>query len=351
VATGRAAQERGVVSDITIRELAPHDLDPVRWVIYRAYHEVLLELYGRESAMQYEVRSLDFMAMYLRRDLKGSFVAETEDGKIAGVLFCFVWGEVGWFGSLAVAPELQGRGVAQRLTRRAIDYLRERGCARIGLETWPEAARTRHLYEKLGFVRGRQTIKLSRAALIDPTAARSAAWIITWVTPADRSALERALEWVDEITRSASTGEAGGALDLRNEVRVPVISSFGELVVLHEVDGPPRAFALVFTRKPSGAPVGALDVRLMLAAPAQSQSGASDERVLEAMLAALDERAHGLGVRTVTCDVNLSHARAAQLLRERGYRPIYELIRMELPRDRDDGAARSSRLEYARWAG
>jgi ribosomal protein S18 acetylase RimI-like enzyme len=158
-AAGPPAEADGIV----IREMRPEDMDPLRWVIYRAYYEILLELYGAESATHYEVRSLDFMALYLRRDPAGSFVAETPDGGMAGSLFCFVWGQVGWFGSLAVAPEWQGRGLGQRLTIRAIDYLRSRGCIRIGLETWPTAPLTRHMYSKLGFEISRPTLKLSRS--------------------------------------------------------------------------------------------------------------------------------------------------------------------------------------------
>ncbi|HEU5314958.1 MAG TPA: GNAT family N-acetyltransferase [Chloroflexota bacterium] len=345
MATGPAETARGAAGGISVRELTPADLDPLRWVIYRAYYEVLLELYGRESASRYEVRSLDFMAMYLRRDPHGSFVAETADGTLAGGLFCFVWGEVGWFGSLAVAPQLQGKGVAQRLTQRAIDYLRARGCRRIGLETWPEAERTRHLYTKLGFERGRLTVKLSRRVTPATTGA-AAGWVVSWVTPAQREGIERAIEAVSEISRAAASGDARP--EFANEVRVAVVSSFGELAVVRDEGGMPRAFALALTRKPSGAPVGSLDVRLMVVA--SGGHNGDDVAALDALLAALDGRARRLSARGVTCDVNLAHDRAAGLLRQRGFRPIYELVRMELPRDGDD-ATSSPTLEYARWAG
>src|SRR5688572_7800211 len=137
---------RSAAPALTIRTLRPADLDPLRWVIYRAYFQVLLDLYGGEAAQQYEVRSLDFMSLYLRRNAEGCFVAESEDGTLAGGLFCFVWGDVGWFGSLAVAPEFQGQGVGQRLSQAAVDYLQAQGCRRIGLETWPTLALTQHLY-------------------------------------------------------------------------------------------------------------------------------------------------------------------------------------------------------------
>src|SRR5687768_12968905 len=187
------AEGMKAVPALTIRTLRPGDLDPLRWVIYRAYYEVLLELYGAEAAQQYEVRSLDFMALYLRRNAEGCFVAESEDGSMAGGLFCFVWGEVGWFGSLAVAPEWQGRGLGRRLTQTAVEYLREQGCRRIGLETWPALERTRRLYEKLGFERCEPTLKLSRS-LSDGGGRSSAAgagdgWRAEWTRAGDGGGL------------------------------------------------------------------------------------------------------------------------------------------------------------------
>ena len=340
MATGAA-----VVSGVTIRPLEPRDLEPLRWVIYRAYYEVLLELYGRDSASQYEVRSLDFMRMYLRRDPAGNFVAQTEDGTVAGGLFCFAWGEVGWFGSLAVAPELQGRGIAQQLTVRAVEYLRSLGCRRVGLETWPTAERTRHLYTKLGFEPGRTTLKLSRP--LRAAGAAGTAVRMEWVSVGEQGGLERALQAVGEVTAraEAASGGEGGTSDYRNEVRVPVASGFGEVAVLRDERGEPVAFALVYVRKPSGAPVGALDVRLMVIV------ANDDERTIDALLVGLEARARELAARSLTFDVNLRFARAAALLRERGFRPIYELIRMEVPAGGMDISGRSTRLEYARWAG
>ena len=329
---------------LTIRSLRPADLDPLRWVIYRAYFDVLLELYGAEAAQQYEVRSLDFMALYLRRNAEGCFVAESEDGSIAGGLFCFVWGEVGWFGSLAVAPEWQRRGLAQRLTLRAVEYLREKGCKRIGLETWPTLQLTRHLYEKLGFVRGEATLKLSRAVA---EGAVGGGWSAEWLRAGEPSRLADGLVSVQDV--SARVDGAGGQgearADFSEEVRVAVGSGFAELVVMKDVSGAAAACALAYTRKPSGAAVRSLDVRLMLVSPEAGEGG------LDALLGALDRRAGDLECRSVTCDVNLRYAAAAHALRVRGFRQIYELVRMELPVDGVDLSAKSGALEFARWAG
>lgn len=332
---------------ITIRTMRPGDLEPMRWVVYRAYYEILLDLYGADTASQYELRSPDFMAMYLRRDSAGNFVAESDTGTIVGGLFCFVWGEVGWFGSLAVAPEWQGHKIGQRLTQRAIDYLHGRGCKRIGLETWPKAPLTRHLYTKLGFQPGRMTVKLSR-----PAAARALqpGWDLQWVRVGDIAGLNVALDAVDQITQAMHL--AGTAtdprLEYRSEVRVPVASGWAELALLYDRFGTPAAFALCYVKKPSGKAVTALDVRLLLVAP--STHGSSDGTALVALLAACDQRALELGCQAVTCDVHAANERAAALLREQRFRPIYELIRMELPVPAS-APERNDLIHCARWAG
>ena len=331
---------------VTVRQMTPADMDPLRWVIYRAYYQLLLDLYGADSAGQYEVRSLDFMALYLRRDAAGSFVAQTEDGGIAGGLFCFVWGEVGWFGSLAVAPEFQGRAAGQALTQHAIDYLRQRGCRRIGLETWPKAPLTRHLYTKLGFKLCRPTIKLSREVSTPPPPA-SDAWSVSWTSSGDPTALDTTLDAVSDLTEAvrAAVPPSEARVDYRQEVRVPVAGGFAEAAVLRDTQGIPHALGLVYTRKPSGGPTAALDIRLLLVSPS------GGEPALAAILAACDRRAFQLGAHSVTCDVNLRHTRAAALLRERGFRPTYELVRMELPAPGIDLTARTQAIECARWAG
>jgi ribosomal protein S18 acetylase RimI-like enzyme len=337
--------QTGGAREITVRTMGPSDLEPMRWVVYRAYYEILLSLYGPETALQYELRSPDFMAMYLRREPQGCFVAESIDHTVAGGLFCFVWGEVGWFGSLAVAPEWQGQGIGQRLTRRAIEYLRGRGCRQVGLETWPSASLTRHMYTKLGFETARRTVKLLRPASTPPLAAD---WACRWVQVGDVAALSTALEAVNHITQSLSS--AGGphapAIDYRAEVRVPVASGWAELAILEDRSGEPVAFGLCYVKKPSGKPVEALDIRLLAVAP-----GRWATRALDALLAACARRAIELGCSSLTCDVNLCHERAVSLLRARGFRPVYELIRMEIPVAGIDIRARNDLINCARWAG
>ena len=76
-----------------------------------------------------------------------------EDDKIVayiGFTAFLGWGHID---RVAVAPELQGKGLGLRLTRFATDRLVRVGARRIGLSTQITNVPARRLYEKLGFVR------------------------------------------------------------------------------------------------------------------------------------------------------------------------------------------------------
>jgi len=349
------AHRRDAAGHVRVRPMQAADIEPVRWLTYRAYAAVLLELYGAEAAAQYEVRSRRFMAMYLARDPQASLVAEAADGTVVGAVFCFVWGEVGWFGSLAVAPEAQGQGIGQALTRQAIEYLAGRGCRRIGLETWPTAPLVRHLYGKLGFFPCRSTVRCSRAVASSIAGAPGQQPVagVEWVAAGQPAALEAALRRVHAVTaRLAATAGGEPVADFRDEVRIAVEAGWAELCTLADGHGDPGAFALCYTKRPSGEPVQALDVRLLVVAPPAAQEPArADEARLDQLLAALEARAAARGLASLTCDVNLRYQRAAALLRARGFRPFYELLRMERPLPGFDALSRSPLIECARWAG
>jgi ribosomal protein S18 acetylase RimI-like enzyme len=364
---------------VTVRQFSRADVEAGRWLIYRAYAEALLRLYGPGAMEHYEVRSPEFMELYLARDPAGCLAAEAPDGTLVGVVFCFAWGEAGWFGSLAVAPEWQGRGVGQLLAASAIEYLSSRGCTRLGLETWPDDPLVGHLYRKLGFQPARLTVKLSRAVSAGddedmgvasprqalhperpsaagehaPDAARPGAdaprppWSMQWLTARSGGDVERAVDDVQDVAQALHAADPGQArIDYRTEVRATVCAGWAEVAVLREPGGRAAAVALANVRRPSGARAGALDLRLLLVRPAPH-----DEAALDAVLQACQQRAAALGMPAMTCDVNLRYTRAARLLRRQGFRPVFRLIRMERPRPGVDLLGRSALIECVRWAG
>lgn len=93
----------------------------------------------------------EFINMYLGQCPDGCFVIE-ENGQIRGATFCHVWGQTGWFGPLAIAPERHHLGLGKQLLAASIDFLKQCGCTTIGLETNPRSSRNLGFYGKFSFI-------------------------------------------------------------------------------------------------------------------------------------------------------------------------------------------------------
>jgi GNAT superfamily N-acetyltransferase len=80
------------------------------------------------------------------------FVAVAGAGEIIGTIGCAIArdGE-GHIRGMAVLPSWQGRGAASELLRAAEAELRERGCARVSLDTTAPLKRAARFYEKNGY--------------------------------------------------------------------------------------------------------------------------------------------------------------------------------------------------------
>jgi len=78
----------------------------------------------------------------------GCFVAEI-NGKPVGHVFSISYGHLGWIGLLIVKAEHRGKGIGTLLTKRAINYLLNKGVKTIRLEA---VSKIVNLYQKLGFV-------------------------------------------------------------------------------------------------------------------------------------------------------------------------------------------------------
>jgi putative acetyltransferase len=80
------------------------------------------------------------------------FVAVAEAGDIVGTVACAVLnaGE-GHLRGMAVLPDWQGRGIAERLLQTAESELAARKCARVTLDTTQPLLRAMRFYEKHGY--------------------------------------------------------------------------------------------------------------------------------------------------------------------------------------------------------
>jgi len=82
------------------------------------------------------------------------FVAADEAGDIIGTIACAVMdGDEGHLRGMAVLPDWQGRGIAERLLQTAEAELAGRKCERVTLDTTEPLLRAMRFYEKHGYRR------------------------------------------------------------------------------------------------------------------------------------------------------------------------------------------------------
>lgn len=79
------------------------------------------------------------------------FVAESDDRIVGTIASAILSREEGHLRGMAVLPDWQGRGIAERLLETAEQELRRRGCSRITLDTTAPLQRAIRFYEKHGY--------------------------------------------------------------------------------------------------------------------------------------------------------------------------------------------------------
>jgi GNAT superfamily N-acetyltransferase len=255
---------------------------------------------------------------------------------VVGFLFSRTWGGVGWFGTLAVLPEYQGRGIGQRLVAASLGYLRQDPDRVIGLETMPESAYNLGLYLKLGF---RVTFpSLSLVKALDRAAADGAG-LPRW----SAAGTGRRARWLDDLREA--TGQILPGLDYAKEVLWTAEHGGGETLVL--LDGE-RAIGLSILRLASdweGLGQERASVQALALHPEHT-----NERTLVALLDASEALASAHGKNILAVAANGRHAWAVEQLLARGYRVARAMVRM-VQRGTDEQAACEGCVELSRWAG
>ena len=142
-----------------IRKMLKSDLQQVNGMISRAFTQGRID--DGYAHTEVPMCRADFIEMYFSQRPDGCFVLE-ELGQIRGAAFCHVWGNTGWIGPLAVAPEKHHLGLGKDLALHAVNYLRSIGCKTIGVETNPRSSRNLGFYGKIGFVPSALSIDMVR---------------------------------------------------------------------------------------------------------------------------------------------------------------------------------------------
>ena len=82
---------------------------------------------------------------------KGKFLLRENGGRIVGSVYVEIRGERGYFGLLAVEPEMQGRGLGRFLVGAAEDYARKNGCRAMDLTIVNLRTELPPFYRQLGY--------------------------------------------------------------------------------------------------------------------------------------------------------------------------------------------------------
>lgn len=134
--------------DTVVRVTELPDVAAAQEVLQRAFAEQQRQRTGRVAGPPFGNR---LAHARFQKDPHGAFVA-LRGGRVVGCVFSVRWGALAWFGPLAVAPEAQGLGIAQRLVDVVHARWRRMRVRLWGLETLFDSPQHLHLYSKLGYV-------------------------------------------------------------------------------------------------------------------------------------------------------------------------------------------------------
>jgi ribosomal protein S18 acetylase RimI-like enzyme len=309
------------------------DVDEVRLVDTAGFGAWYREVMGKPVELPPRTRAN--MLACLRKDPEGCFVAE-EDSRVVGFILSRTWGGVGWFGTFAVLPEYQGRGIGKRLIAASLDYLRRDPDRVIGLETMPESPYNLGLYLQQGFQARFPTLLVSR--MLDESTAAEVS-LPSW-SSADVEVQER---WLADLKEA--TGQIRPRLDYSKEITETARSGQGETLVLS--DGS-RAIGmgivwLAPSREEGGEKLA--NVQVVALHPAHT-----DEGTFRALLDAIETLARTHGKQEVVIPVNARYAWALEKVLEWGYRVVGARVRMVF-KETDGSPTIAAFVNLSRWAG
>lgn len=144
----KAIGETGV--NLRFRQAAETDLPAICAVIDASYAPLVHRLYGDSRRGRWAPYDPARVRASLDREAAGVRVGEWQ-GAIVAVCVCRSYGSLGWFHSLGIHPEAQGRGFGKQAVADAEAYLSGRGVRSIGLMTWPDAIDNIAFYQRLGY--------------------------------------------------------------------------------------------------------------------------------------------------------------------------------------------------------
>ncbi len=318
---------------IVIRQMHLEDAEAIRQVDSVAFGAWARQAYGKQPP-SYR-RTLANVQSCLEKDPEGCFVAQEEE-HIVGFIFSRTWGGVGWFGTFAVLPEYQGRGLGKRLIAASLDYLQRDPERVIGLETMFDSPYNLGLYLKLGFEASFPTFLLTKAL---EGSVPDDVGLPRW-SASSRDTQER---WLADLQQA--TGKLQAGLDYSKEILSMTQYRLGETLVLVNGQQAVGLSVVWLTSGWEGLGAERASVQALALHPAYTNT-----ECLGALLDATEALSRTQGKDTVTVAVNARHAWALQRLLDCGYRVSRAMVRM-LWKAGDVGPTPDRWVDCSRWAG
>jgi GNAT superfamily N-acetyltransferase len=290
------------MSEISIRPLGETDLAAADR-IFRLAFGTFLGLPEPETF----AGDADYIRTRWLADPAAAFGAEA-GGALVGSNMATHWGSIGFFGPLAVHPEMWDRGVGKRLMEPIIALFDTWGVRHAGLFTFAHSPKHVGLYQKFGFWPQHLTCLMSRAV-----APRGAGPCATRFS--DLPASEKAAALVDcrDLTHAVYEG-----LDLEREIVAVDTQGLGDTVLLG--DGARLAgFAVCHCGAGSEAGSGACYVKFGAARP-----GPSAAEAFERLIDACEALAAARGLSHLVAGVNLARHEAYRRMLARGFRTQFQ---------------------------
>ena len=316
-----------------IRRMFEEDADAVRQVDAVAFGAWWKQLKGESAQLSPRTRA-NVLAL-IRKDPEGCFVAE-DGGRVVGDIFSRTWGRVGWFGTFAVLPEYQGRGIGKQLIAASLDYLRQGPGRVIGLETMPESPYNLGLYLRLGFQARFPTLLLNKT--LEPSTADDVS--LPYWSSADN---ETRKQWLSDLRQA--TGQVQPGLDYSKEIISTDTHGLGETLILTEGM---RAIGmsvvwLVSSRENWGQEIASVQVWAL-------HPDHTDTEKWLALVNATQALARSRGKQILAVPVNTGHAWAVEQLLRWDFRVERAMVRMVL-KGTADGPSTDECVNCSRWAG
>lgn len=301
------------------------DVAAAQEVLQRAFGELQRQRTGRLVSPPFGPR---LAQTRFQKEPLGAFVA-VRGGRIVGCVFGVRWGALGWFGPLAVAPEVQGLGVAQQLVEAVHARWRRQRVRLWGLETVADSAQHVHLYGKLGYLPLSVGVSFVADAATLPPPRGFRVESLSALPMAERDAALRHLRRI--------AGEVIPGADPSVEIVAALESQIGDTILVSDGLGP-VAFAVAHAAPMLRAPG-------LLAVPVAAASPRGGARAFVALLRGLRAFAHDRGIARVWIRVAGRRVRAQGLLRREGFREEGAMLRMKRGRDEE----RMSQLWLDSW--